>query len=324
MSTEWVEIGGWRGLRLAQGRVSLVIAPEIGGRVISLCLDGVEVMFTHEEVRGKVIDPRKFDNVRQAKADLGWLHYGGYKTWLAPQRHWTEGLPFLDLDSGSYAVDRRESPDGEAVRLTSPVCRETGMQLTREISLLPTGGVRVKQGMVNLSDKPVNWGLWDVTQVAGPGLAVLPVADSSKFERGVLAYANEGRSPEIMDQFVEPGPGYVIVRCNQTESFKYGTDSRAGWILGLLDRGQDRWLAYLKTFPCLPGAPYPHQADVEVYDSDTLPYFELEGHSPMCELSPGESVEFSGTWVLDWIAKTSDPIAWTGWVASARAKVDGS
>ena len=84
------------------------------------------------------------------------------------------------------------------------------------------------------------------------------------------------------------------------------------------------WLAYLKSFPCVPGVPYPHQADVEVYDSDTLPYFELEGHSPMCELAPGESVEFSGTWVLDWIAKKSDPVAWIGWVTSAQAKLDGS
>ena len=42
-------------------------------------------MFTYPALRGTTIDTRQFEDVRQAKKDLGWLHDGRHKTWLAPQ-----------------------------------------------------------------------------------------------------------------------------------------------------------------------------------------------------------------------------------------------
>ncbi len=320
MRVAWTDIWGWRGVRLANDRIRLVFAPDIGGRIISLCLDGVEVMFSHPALRGTTIDTLQFEDVRQAKKDLGWLHYGGYKTWLAPQGHWTDGLPFLDLDSGSYEVDVQESPLGAVVCLTSPVCRETGIQFTRSISLGNAGRIHIEQGLVNRSDAPVTWGLWDVTQVQGPGVAVLPVAPSSRFAGGVRAYENEGRSPAIIEQFVEPEDGFAVVRCDQVETFKYGTDSRTGWILGLLERGGDHWLAYLKSFPGMPDAPYPHQADVEVYDSDVLPYFEMEVHSPLQELAPQAAYHVSQTWVVDWMPKIANRHAWIAWIETIKGE----
>ena len=38
----------------------------------------------------------------EALWQLGFVLWGGDKTWLAPQDRWTDGDPFLDLDSGAY------------------------------------------------------------------------------------------------------------------------------------------------------------------------------------------------------------------------------
>ena len=314
MKVENVDFWGRKGLRLSTARVSLVVALEVGGRIVSLQLDGVEALFSMQELRGRRIDLSRTTDVRRKKRELGWLHYGGYKTWLAPQESWTDGLPFLDLDSGSYNLAVEENSEGAVVRVTSPVCRETGMQLTREVSVSGNGRVIIEQAMINHSDQVANWGLWDVTQVLGPGMAVLPVAHSSRFEGGLKAYAGEGRSPEVVDRYVRLSEGLATVTCQEVEPFKYGTDSMEGWILGLLDRGETHWLAFLKIYKPIPGATYPHETTAEVYDSGSHPYFELEVHSPQMTLAPGATYGYGEIWVLDWLTKSGGAQDLRGWV----------
>ena len=130
-----VEDSGWGAISLTSGRLSLTVVPDAGGRVMSLKLDDVEALFTLPELRGRSFEVASAEDVRGRKRQLGWLHYGGYKTWLAPQERWTDGLPYLDLDSGLYSASVDARPGFASVRLTSPVCRETGMELTRTVSM---------------------------------------------------------------------------------------------------------------------------------------------------------------------------------------------
>ena len=300
--------------------MSLILTPDVGGRIVSFKLDGIEAFFTLPELRGRRFNVAQAADVRAKKKELGWLHYGGYKTWLAPQDHWTDGLPFLDLDSGSYDVAVQAGPQGCTVCMTSPVCRETGMQLTRRVSMFEGGSVVVHQAMTNRSSEYVRWGLWDVTQVKGPGLAVLPVAERSQFKGGVKAYTSEGRSPEVMNLYVGVSGGLAIVTCSEIEPIKYGTDSTEGWIAGLLDRQPDHWLAYYKVFEPKRGARYPHKVTGEVYDSGTYPYFELEVHSPLIPLAPRETYAYSETWTLEWLPKFVRTQDLRGWIKKAMRR----
>ncbi|MFQ5931942.1 MAG: DUF4380 domain-containing protein [Nitrospiraceae bacterium] len=322
MALTQVDQWGWRGLKLAAGRVALVATPEVGGRVTSLSFDDSEIFFTLPALRGRRVDLDQTRDARSDKRALGWLHYGGYKTWLAPQERWTDGLPFVDLDSGCYEYEctPQTQPGETLVRVTSPVCRETGLQLTRSIVLSEGGHITVEQSMANRSTREVAWGLWDVTQLRGPGTAILPIRPDSQFTSGVKAYLNEGRSQDVMDRYVVRKDQMAIVTCHQVEPFKYGTDSHEGWILALLDCAPDRWLAYLKLFQPIPGAIYPHESVTEVYDSGTHPYFEVEVHSPLQRLVPGASYGFTEAWVVDWLPKTADPSAVREWVARVLTK----
>lgn len=193
------------------------------------------------------------------------------------------------------------------------------MQLMRTVSMTAGGRVTVEQAMTNRSSRDVMWGLWDVTQVAGPGVALLPIAERSLFPDGVKAYTNEGRSGEAKGEYVTVGGGVATIRCDEKEPFKYGTDSMEGWIAGILDCSSERWLAYLKTFEPVTGTTYPHEATAEVYDSGTLPYFELEVHSPLQELAPGETYGYSENWIVDWVPKAGGSQALRAWVKDTIA-----
>ncbi len=277
---------------------------------MSLTLDGVEAFFTHPDLHGKnfiLKHPKQ-------KKELGWLHYGGYKTWLAPQDNWNAKLPFFDLDSGAYTATVNKN----VVTLESPVCRETGMQFGRKISLSNNGKITVHQTMTNRNQRTVTWGLWDVTQMKGKGKAIFPLHTDSKFEKRIKGYEDAGLSLKNMKEHVTLHEGLAILNCNQKENFKYGSDSDEGWLCGLLDARPNQWLAYLKLFEAHFHSHYAHDCVTEVFDSGSLPYFELEVHSPLQKLKPNESYTLQETWLLDWLPKKIDDKKIKKWIKGVR------
>ena len=50
------DLHGWRVHRLASGPITLGIAPDIGGRILSMTYQGIELLFTQPEHRGEVLD----------------------------------------------------------------------------------------------------------------------------------------------------------------------------------------------------------------------------------------------------------------------------
>lgn len=289
---------GWQGYQLSAKGVSCVVTPDIGGRIISLTLDGVETFFTHPELQGKLFSVEHPDR----KVELGWLHYGGYKTWLAPQDNWNHKLPFFDLDSGSYSATVFD----HSIHLTSPICRETGMQLKRIISISEDGVISVTQSMTNKNQHPVQWGIWDVTQMKGPGKALFPLSFNSKFSGSIKAYEDPGLSLKNMKDHFYVEENCAVLNCTQKENFKYGNDSHEGWICSLQENKNKRWLAYLKAFETSSHSEYPHECVSEVFDSGLFPYFELEVHSPIQTLKPEKTYTLKETWHLDWLPKKND------------------
>ena len=129
---------GWRALWLRGADFALALVPEVGGRIFGLEWHGQQLAFANPDLAGRVENVAALADVRARKRALGLVLWGGDKTWLAPQAHWTDSAPFLDLDSGAYAISIEAAAVGSvAVRLTSPVCRESGMQIERRIRTAP-------------------------------------------------------------------------------------------------------------------------------------------------------------------------------------------
>jgi hypothetical protein len=284
---------GWESWHLRRGPLELVLVPQVGGRIMGMKWQGLDLAFTQPEREGIVEHVGRDGAVRARKRELGFPPWGGDKTWLAPQSRWTDELPFLDLDSGPYdlAIDQA-THERVQVSMVSPVCRETGMRITRTVVLSSSDDEwRVIHRLTNASINEVGWGAWDVSMVARPGKVYLPVNPASPYPGGVKTFANEGDSSRLRDAVVSDLGTVAVVECNQPSAFKFGVDAVEGWMLGVIQVAGHGLVGYRKRVPFWPGAEYGHGCVTEVYNSDRYSYLEMEIHGPVERLRPGESFQ---------------------------------
>lgn len=218
--------------------------------------------------------------------------WGGDKTWLAPQGRWIDAMPFLDLDSGAFELEVMESgPAALMVEMKSRVCRESGIQIVRTVTLSADGvGWSVRHRLCNRSKAEAEWGIWDVSMVLRPGRVYLPRLGSSAHPQGVKTYTEEGESAAARRSVVRDLGNLVVIDCLESRHFKYGVDSDEGWILGVLETGGGL-VGYRKSFPSYPQRTYAHGCVCEVFNSADYPYLEMEIHGPLVRLEPGECCE---------------------------------
>ncbi|MFQ5992051.1 MAG: DUF4380 domain-containing protein [Nitrospiraceae bacterium] len=301
---------GWDASRIQNGPLELLLVPQVGGRTMGMRWRGHELAFTQPEREGRTENLSVVRDVRTRKREIGRILWGGDKTWLAPQDRWTDGFPFLDLDSGSYA-QQIEQVGNEAVviRMVSPVDRETGVQISRTLTVLP-GSTEwlLTHELHNASSAEVTWGVWDVSMVLRPAKVYLPTCGASQYPGGVRTYPEEGESVQVRDRVVQGLGSLAVITCDRSSKFKFGvgpgTDTGKqqrspdrlhgkAWMLGILDVKDCGLVAYRKQIPVFDGRPYAHGCIAEVYNSDEYEYLEMEIHGPLVTLRPGQTFEIT-------------------------------
>ena len=288
---------------LDNGIIKLIFLPGMGGRLISLEFYGRELFYYPPNLPDYELDlTRHIEDIASYRRSHGWRLLGGYKTWLGPQDRW-EGPPYLDLDSGIYSFKQENSDTGGWIgEMASPYCRETGVQLIRRFILEPNSiEIRLEQGLKNTTAVPVSWSIWDVTMVQGPGTVIFPICPGRPVVSGVKDFFGFEREQNITGKSpLEIKDGVAYLNCQEKFEFKYGSLPDEGWLEGFLPRG-DKLIRYRKEFSVHPELPYAHGCAIEVYDSPNLPYFEMEVHSPLYTVEPGETVWFPQVWKFDFV-----------------------
>jgi hypothetical protein len=286
---------GWDAWHLQSGALELVLVPQVGGRIVGMLWRGHNLSFTQPEREGHIEDLLRIQDLHARKREMGFPLWGGDKTWLAPQTQWTEGVPFLDLDSGSYDLRvEQEGPEVVVVRMTSPTCRETGVQISRTVTMSSTAkGWTVTHRLFNAASTKVQWGAWDVNMVLKPGHVFLPRQVASRYPQGVKTFTEEGESVHVRDTVVSELGSLAVIRCSDPKAFKFGVDATEGWMLGVLDVAGLGLVGYRKQVHAFREMTYGHGCIAEVYNSDRYPYFEMEIHGPVVSLAPGEAFELN-------------------------------
>lgn len=281
----------WRCWRISSGRLSLLLVPQIGGRILIRWRDR-DLSYVPRQLEGHVLDPARVRGLRMDDMDPGFPLWGGDKTWLAPQARWIDRVPFPDLDSGTYDLELWPDGDQAAARMTSPVCRDTGIQITRTLRIADGAeSWLVTHRLFNAGLQPATWAAWGVTMVPRPGAVYLPCSPSSPHPGGVKVFTDEGDSSALQGQVVERLGGLAVVRCDGDRKYKFGVDAGEGWMLGVADAGPAGLAGYLKRVEAFPGRAYGHGCVAEVFNSDRHPYFEMEIHGPLVTLEPGETFD---------------------------------
>ena len=228
---------GWESVHLSREPLELVLVPQVGGRIMGMLWRGHNLSFTQPEREGQIEDLSNLTDLGVKKRAMGFPLWGGDKTWVAPQTCWTEGVPFLDLDSGPYdLVIEKEGPDVVIVRMTSRRCRETGVEITRIVNVpVGTNQWSVTHRIRNRSTHDVQWGIWDVHMILRPGRVYLPRNPASAFPRGIKTFAEEGESTAVRGKVVSEQGSLVVLTCEGAQAFKFGVDATEGWMLAVLE-----------------------------------------------------------------------------------------
>jgi hypothetical protein len=285
---EKIKFCGWKCYKLTAGDVSIVVAPEIGGRIISLAHQGEELFFVQKEHQGETFDFSKTDALRAEKRRLGFRLWGGDKTWVAPQKEWWEGVPPLELDAGSYEVRL----EGNGFMMLSPVCRETGVQVIRRVNLDKNGTLQLRQELVNKGKDTVHKGIWNVTQLVRPFDVYLPASKTN-----LRSYHEEDLTLPSHQIMVTETDGWCRIPCRDNTLFKFGGIVDTGALLSLKE-SKGGTIAFLKTFNLEADAEYAHLSTVEVFNALDHNYLEVEIHAPLMHLKPGDRCQHSQEWRL--------------------------
>ncbi|MFE3252201.1 DUF4380 domain-containing protein [Streptomyces sp. NPDC059209] len=291
-------------ITLDAGALTVTAAPGLGGRLLSVALDGAEFLYRNPRLLDGAFAP--LPGVRPGPHDgpmADWLNWGGDKTWPAPQGwdgpgQWA-GPPDPVLDSGPYTARVEQRDGAAALVMTSGDDPRTGLRLERRISLRP-GSTAFSLGltMTNTGATQRRWALWNVTQLAGAP------ADPLGVEGVYLGRAGSGRPATVplvagtgRPRVREAAPGVLHVP-HQDVVGKVGFPDSAGWLAHV---GPGRTL--VQRFTVHEGA-YPDEGSraevwLECPLAEGLPHLggllprdrvvECEALGPLTTLAPGAS-----------------------------------
>jgi len=301
------EFHGWKALQLTNGLITVTAVPQIGGRVMEYKLGSHPFLWVNESEVGKTYEAPKDEK------DRTWHNFGGYKVWPAPQETWGGPPDPLgsDLDGGKW-TGKIVSKSGESasIEMTSPEDPAvTGLQIVRSITVFAgSTRVQVKETFKNVSNRDVEWGIWDVTQVPGsltPGEAAsseariyVPVNPKSAYPNGFVRLAGDST-----DQWQPVAGGGILQTTYAGTVAKVGLDTTAGWATYVDEK---HGFTFAKTFTYSAEGKYPDKgSSVAVFTSGVnLPYMELEVMSPLKRIAPKSEFSFEVNW---YCAKVGGP-----------------
>lgn len=282
-----IETGNYNGwensilLEAPEAEVELIIVPVVGGRIIRYEVYGENLFYENRNAYGLTLKP-----------DGAPFFVGGYQCDLGPELR--DEPASNELWLGKW--DAKPLRD-YTVRLASKPDTRNGVQLEKDMILDPeTGELGLIQRVKNISQKELEFSLWDRTVCKGGGFIIIPLAKSSKFNAGwSLRHRIDGKY--IYDGINPKHPnvqtyGKMLVAQADGNPVKIGTDSDAGWIAYVIGS-----VMYVKYFLYEPRGDYGETGNTVVayWDSRIV---ELGPVSPKKTLKPNEQYEFPEKWII--------------------------
>ena len=264
-------------VRLANGTVEVLLATEIGPRIVRYGF------ISSDNLLGWVPDT-------SVKTDLGtWKPWGGHRVWLAP-----EHMP-RSYSPDNEPVDVQVS--GRTVTLTQKVEPKTGIEKVLTVTLAETGtGLTVGHRLVNRNLWDIEVSPWALTIMNSGGTVILPQEPYASHDDALLpvramtlwAYT------DLSDPRWQIGPKFVRLRTDAARegSQKVGIANKQGWA-AYHRNGQ----LFVKRYDWQDAAAYPDfGVNTEAYTAGA--FIELETLGALVSLAPGAAATHEERWYL--------------------------
>ncbi|MDA8745564.1 DUF4380 domain-containing protein [Rubripirellula amarantea] len=265
-------------LTLQLNSLRLAVDPNLGGRIVSFSLDGIEVLRTTRDEK-----------------NLQW----GSTAWSSPQSDWN-WPPLETLDSEPYVV---RSHSADAIELASGIDETTKLQMIKHFQMrmgsngAPLAVVSYRIANRGLVDTKV--AVWENTRVDWGGFTEFSAGSQIRLSHPEKSVVTEDRNGVTRLAFngMQPHAQKVFVTPAEVTNSK-GERQSSVW-----NRYHRHDLVLIKRCELLADTA-PGQTPLEIYLAPQSDFAELELQGPYESLAPNEEVSLVVHWQL---FKTEDP-----------------
>lgn len=261
-------------VELNNGRVRVILEPNLGGRVIAYQVQGKNVLYVDSTHNGKTLVKDRITQPSAGRFDIG--------PEATIPRH-----PLLWAGSWSASII-----NASTVKLSSQADTATGLKIERIFSLGKNSSrLSCTQRVTNVSPKSIQCNHWSRTFALGGGISLSPKNPQSRFPMGYCIYR-----PQRLIDFRPAPEANVRVRegiieiLNTPSDPKFVMDGTEGWLAYLAPND----LLFVKKFPIYPRRPYAEvtaaTASIWYYQDKMV---EIEPIGPAETLKPGQSFSFT-------------------------------
>lgn len=274
MAHKKVKFEGWKNcIEISSGKLKLVVATEIGPRIIGAFYDGSENLFcVFPETAGKT-------GIKE------WTSFGGHRLWHAP-----EDKP------RTYSVETTKvdvKDNGKTITLHKAADELSGIEKTIEITPIRNDSFKIVHKLRNCNRWDVELAPWAITVMAPGGTAVIPMPQAEN-KKGLLPTTFISLWPytTLADGRIEIGSKYTLVKHKKIKknAAKIGVNCEDAWI-GYQNNG----IVFIKKFEHFVDAEYPDNGcSVECYTCQSMT--EIETLGPLYTLGYQEEISHTEIW----------------------------
>ena len=246
--------------QLTCGDVTMEIDGNIGARVVSLRMDGIELLGT---------------------SLLNRSMYGS-TLWLSPEGKWRgQGI----LDNGTYGL---EESTGSYLRLRSLNDTVRGFVFTKEFMTNDMdNSFSINYTITNIDNNDQEVAPWEVTRVPTGGLAFIPKSNPENNPTPNAMYP----LLNVQDYIETIWYPYDTLQVSPQKCFMAGGE---GWMAYTYEG-----LIFVKKFPVIEnGQAAPNENNIEIYVNREKTYIELENQGEYQKLGNGESLTYEVKWYV--------------------------
>ena len=270
---------GWEALIVRNPVAEVTIVPGIG-RIMQFALVGNDPGAGAGAARGPFWSHPGIGPELPADEN-GWINFGGDKAWPAPQSRWEEIAgkgwpPPRTFDASAFTAELA----GDTVTLLSAVDPAYGLRVRRTIVLDAAAPIlTVETCYQKVAGRPVNVGVWTITQLVSPERLFLRLPGRSAFPGGFVA-----RLPDRPKDLTIEGRLLSLARDPAAKTMIASDGDALLWT----GDGPNLLIETLAD-PHDGSGEWPDGAHAQLYTSsdEALPYVELELLSPLAELRIG-------------------------------------
>ena len=285
-----ITYNGWAdSYELTNAEVRAVVVPAVGRIMYYSLKNDKNLLWNDARLNGVTLpsgQPYKENGV------VAWANFGGDKVWP------TEQSKFPDINGYAWPPDHwfdggahQAEEIAGGVRIISGVSDFCGARCIREITLSDSSTelsirqtIRKERRARKSSVEPIEFTVWNVTQIRNPQAAIFNLNPNSALSEGVYFWSNEARA-----NYRRRGAVGLFTPSSSVAQ-KAGADSDH-WLGAIVDN-----VVIGEFFRRQPGVHPDGDLSAEVFTSPQ--YTELELLSPLTKLSVGQEIRHDIVWRL--------------------------